>query len=83
MEFESKHDIEDELYFMYGQLPVKSIVTGIFGFKGEARYANGEFREAKEQSIAYHFKDVSRNIPEGEVFETKEDLIDSLFDNLK
>ncbi|MEK6878618.1 MAG: hypothetical protein AABY22_03370 [Nanoarchaeota archaeon] len=77
MKVESKFNIGDDIYFLAGELPMKSKIAGISFFIGEKHSHSGQSLVCKKCSVSYNFHDVTVCINETDAYETKEQLIDA------
>jgi hypothetical protein len=84
MEFKTKFNIGDEIYFMVGDTPVNETICGITSFIGTKADANGRSikTDDKECLTHYHVKFLGTDINEQKAFATKEGLIKFISDKL-
>jgi hypothetical protein len=87
MKAESKFNIGDTIYYMYGEHPTKEVITGISFFKGKMRSGVGGVGGWHESTgdapvVSYHVEKCPKSISELEAHATKEELQKSVFANL-
>lgn len=87
MKAESKFNIGDTIYYMYGEQPTKDTITGVSFFEGKMRMGvggGGGWHETTDgiPSIQYHVEKSPKPISELEAHATKEELQKTVFANL-
>lgn len=82
MEVKSRKNIGDTIYFMSGDIPLKDVVSGISLFTGFR--SDGLCRQWQTDKDSAHvtYHTTCGDVREERAFDSKEDLIKSLFDNL-
>ena len=85
MEAKSKFNIGDIIYYMYGEQPIKDIISGITFFVGKKKSSTGERYETMGDipSVSYHTEESSNPINEDKAYATKGELQKSVFANIQ
>lgn len=83
MKAESKFNVGDTIYYMYGEQPIKDIVSGITFFVGKKKTSYGEIHQVDELFISYHSENSTKPINEINVYATKDELQKAIFANIQ
>ena len=80
MEFKTKYNIGDVVYFMYDQTPCKEQVISVDVRFGEYLTKEGKLHSFTSPIITYGFENTVHKVVESATFKSKQELIDYVID---